>query len=310
MPRHDSAAARLLRSLSLDALRGFEAAARQLNFTAAADELSLTQGAVSKQVKQLEEAIGRPVFARGPRGLSLTPEGRQLHTAVGEALRGLESALQQLVQSDRRAVSISVAPSLASLWLAPRLAAFRAAHPEIDVRIDASEANLALEREGIDLALRLGRPGQVPADWQLLMREQLMLVASPALARQVKEPADLTHLPLLVFHHPIERVEWMAWTHWYQHLGLTRPASQPVFQFSHYEHLVKAAVEGVGVAIGRVPQVLPLLRAGQLEVLLPAHRAEGLAYHLVLSELARARKEVQALAAWVARALAEDAMGA
>jgi DNA-binding transcriptional LysR family regulator len=309
MPRPETAAARLLRSLSLDALRGFEAAARHLSFTAAAEELSLTQGAVSKQVKQLEEAIGRPVFSRGPRGLGLTPEGRRLHGAVRETLQGLEAALQQLVQADRRSVSVSAAPSFASLWLAPRLPAFCAAHPGIDVRIDASEANLVLEREGIDLALRLGRPGQVPAGWRLLMQEQLMLTAAPALARQVHEPADLLRLPLLVFHHPIERVEWMSWTHWYRHFGLARPPSQPVFQFSHYEHLVKAAAEGAGVAIGRVPQLLPLLRAGQLEVLLPAHRAEGLAYHLVLSDLATGREEVLAFARWVEQALVADAMG-
>ena len=300
------AAQRLLRSVSLDALRGFEAAARHGSLTAAAEEMSLTQGALSKQVKQLEDAVGRPLFVRGPRGLELTPAGQGLHDAVREALLGLGAALARAAQLQRRSVAVSVPPSCASLWLVPRLSDYRQRYPEIDVHVDASEDNLVLEREGIDLAVRLGPPGRVPSHWSPLARERLVLVAAPPLARQVQRPADLAKHALLAFHHPIQRQPWMAWSDWYALLGLVLHPDQPVFRFSQYEHLVKAACDGVGVAIGRLPQLLPMLRGGQLQVVLPAHRADGAVHHLVVSERAVGRQEVQAFVQWLHASLADD----
>jgi DNA-binding transcriptional LysR family regulator len=309
----DSAAARLLRTLSLDALRGFEAAARRLNFTLAAEELCLTQSAVSKQIKALEEAIGQTLFVRGARGLSLTPEGRALHRGVAPALQQLAQALEPLVNRERQTVSITVTPSFASLWLAPRLAAFHREHPAIDVRVDAAESNVALEREGFDIAVRLVRPGEDEAESRPLCRhltqERLMLVAAPSLAARVRSKEDLPRLPLLVFHHAVQRHPWMSWSHWFSQLGLVQRADQPVLQFSQYEHVIKAAIEGAGIAIGRVPLVLPCLRAGQLQVVLPQVQADGLDYQLRMSERSEQRAEVQALAAWIEQALAADGMG-
>lgn len=309
MPAHETAAARLLRTLSLDALRGFDSAARHLNFTTAADALGLTQSAVSKQVKSLEDTTGRALFTRGPRGLALTAEGHLLHLAVREMLARLEEALQQLVQADRQAVSVSVTPSFASLWLVPRLAGYAAQAPAVDIRVDAAEAPLSLERTGIDLAVRLSPPAAAAAGWKLLAHERLLLVAAPALAQRLRTADDLTQLALLVFEHTSAQHPWMAWRHWYEHLGLAQAATQPVFEFSQYEHLLKAAVEGLGVAIGRTPLVLPLLRSGQLQVVLPELQAQGLAYYLVMSGQALARPEVRAFAAWVERELAAEALG-
>lgn len=309
MPVHETAAARLLRTVSLDALRGFEAAARHLSFTAAADALGLTQSAVSKQVKSLEDAFGKALFTRGPRGLALTAHGHLLHVAVRDTLARLEGALQQLVQADRQAVSVSVTPSFASLWLVPRLAAYAAQAPAVDIRVDAAEAPVSLERTGIDLAVRLSPPAAAAAGWKLLAHERLLLVAAPAIAQRLRTPIDLTRQALLVFQHTTAQHPWMSWRHWYDHLGLTQAATQPVFEFSQYEHLLKAAAEGLGVAIGRTPLVLPLLRRGQLEVVLPELQAQGLAYYLVTSADAAARPEVQAFAAWVERELAAEALG-
>jgi LysR family transcriptional regulator, glycine cleavage system transcriptional activator len=309
----DGPAARLLRTMSLDALRGFEAAARRLNFTLAADELCLTQSAVSKQIKTLEEAIGQALFVRGARGLSLTPEGRTLYSGVAPALQQLAQALEPLVNRGRQTVSITVTPSFASLWLAPRLVAFHREHPAIDVRVDAAESNLALEREGFDMALRLARPGDEGTEPDPLCRrltqERLMLVAAPSLASRVQHADGLLRLPLLVFHHAVQRHPWMSWSHWFSQLGLAQRADQPVLQFSQYEHVVKAAIEGAGVAIGRAPLVLPCLRAGQLQVVLPELQADGLDCLLLLSERSAQRPEVQALAGWIEQTLAADGMG-
>lgn len=304
------AAANALRTLSLDALRGFEAAARHLSLTRAAEELCLTQSAVSKQVKAIEETIGHALFVRGSRGLSLTAEGRQLHDDVGEALARLQVAVGRLVRSTRRAVSITAPPSFSSLWLAPRLAEFHRLEPAIDVCVDASEANRVLEREGIDLAVRLSRPGRSATGGRLLMHEQLMLVAAPGWAGRIAEPTDLLAVPLLEFDHPAGRMRWMAWPHWYEHWKLARPALQAVFRFSHYDHLLKAAVEGTGIAIGRLPLVLPLLRSGRLEPVLAQTTARGQSYHLVVSARAQHRHEVGRFAEWIEDELAADSRSA
>ena len=309
MPHYETAAGRMLRTLSLDALRGFEAAARHLSFTAAAEELSLSQSAVSKQVKVVEEAIGKSVFVRGSRRLSLTSDGRRLFEGVQQTLQQLESVVEGIVQANRVSISITVTPSFASLWLIQKLPAYRTLEPAVDIRVDASDLDAALDREGFDLAIRLGRSADAPASWKPLTQERLMLVAAPSLAERARTPADLASLPLLVFHHPIERFPRMSWSHWHAHLGLAKVATQPVFQFSQYEHVVRAAVEGVGVAIGRTPLVLPMLRSGQLKVVFPEAFAEGLSYHLVFSGRSEGRPEVVRFAAWIERMLAMDTMG-
>ncbi|TMG99561.1 MAG: LysR family transcriptional regulator, partial [Betaproteobacteria bacterium] len=166
-----------------------------------------------------------------------------------------------------------------------------------------------LEREGLDLAVRLAAPEQAAAHWKPLAQERTLLVAAPALARRIGRVGDLAAPPLLVFHHPVERFAALSWSHWYERLGLHKTATQPVFQFSQYEHVLKAAAAGLGVAIGRTPLVLPLLRSGELEVLLPEHSADGPMYYLLLSERGAQRPEVQALAEWIEQELASEAFG-
>jgi len=139
-----------LRAMSLDAIRGFESAARHLSFTAAAEELCITQSAVSKQIKTLEDALGKALFLRGGKGLSLTPQGRELYEAARAALAQLASAVDRLLAVDRASVAVTTTPSFAALWLAPKLAKFQQQEPAIDVRVDASEARVNLEREGMD----------------------------------------------------------------------------------------------------------------------------------------------------------------
>ncbi|MCZ8258417.1 MAG: LysR family transcriptional regulator, partial [Polaromonas sp.] len=245
-----------LRAMSLDAIRGFESAARHLSFTAAAEELCITQSAVSKQIKSLEDALGKTLFLRGGRGLSLTPEGRQLFEAARASLSHLASAVDQLLAVDRVPVSVSTTPSFAALWLAPKLAQFQQLEPAIDVRVDASEARANLEREGLDLAVRLspvqpGEPGPPP-----LLQEQALLVAAPDLAARIQAADGILRTPLLVYYDPATRFPWMSWPAWYERLGLQQSAQQPCLYFSQYEHVLTAAVQGAGIAIGRTPLVL------------------------------------------------------
>lgn len=306
MNRHDSAAARLLRTLSLDALRGFEAAARLGSFTAAAEALSLTQSAVSKQVKLLEDALGQALFVRGARGLKLTAEGRVLQAGTLAALQQLEATLLRIVPGQRQKLVVSVTPSFAALWLLPRLPAFHALAPHVDLQVDAVEDSRVLERDGVDLAIRLSTANQAEAGWQLLMRERLILVAAPAVASRIRTPADLAQVPRLVHNHAIERHAGMGWRHWLDRLGLSASTPQPVFQFTQYELALKAAVQGLGVAIGRLPLVQQALEDGSLQQVLADEMSgscEGLGCYLVLSPQAAERADVLAFAEWIGNTL-------
>lgn len=298
-----------LRAISLDAIRGFESAARHLSFTAAAEELCITQSGVSKQVKSLEDALGAALFLRGGKGLSLTPQGRELYEAARASLAQLASAVDRLLAVDRVSVSVTSTPSFAALWLAPKLARFQLVEPAIDVRVDATEDRVNLEREGIDLAVRLGPvlPGdQGPPP---LLQEQALLVAAPVVAARISSAADILRTPLLVYYDPAMRFSWMSWTAWYERLGLRQSAHQPCLYFSQYEHVLSAAVQGAGIAIGRTPLVLPLLGSGQLQVVLPGMMVPGLAYRLVTSAHSAERLAVQKFRAWLERELALEAIG-
>jgi len=297
-----------LRAMSLDAIRGFESAARHLSFTAAAEELCITQSAVSKQVKSLEDALGAPLFLRGGKGLSLTPQGRELYEAARASLSQLASAVDRLLAVDRASVAVTTTPSFAALWLAPKLAKFQQLEPAIDVRVDASEARVNLEREGLDLAVRL-YPVQPGDESPPLLQEQALLVAAPAVAARIHSPADIAHIPLLVYYDPATRFPWMSWPDWYERLGLKQSAQQPCLYFSQYEHVVNAAVQGGGIAIGRTPLVLPLLRGGQLTVVLPGQTVEGLGYRIITSAHSADRPAVQKFRAWLERELALEAIG-
>ncbi|CAG2157934.1 Glycine cleavage system transcriptional activator [Cupriavidus yeoncheonensis] len=298
------ASANALRAISLDAIRGFESSARHLSFTAAAQELCLTQSAVSKQVKSLEDVLEVALFVRGGKGLALTAEGRQLYEAARAAIAQLGDAVDRLLSTERVSIAVTTTPSFASLWLVPKLARFTAIAPGIDVRVDASEANANLEREGFDLAIRLApaAPDETP-----LLRERLMLVAAPAVAARVRDVADLVRQPLLVFHDPAGRFPWMSWPEWYARLGLAQSARQPCLYFSQYEHVLNAAAQGAGVAIGRTPLVLPLLGSGRLEVVLPQYVSDGMTYRIV--ESPNARSGVRRFREWLESELAAEVLG-
>ena len=161
-------------------LRAFEAVARHLNFRAAGEELALTQSAVSRQIQGLEEEVGVPLFLRHTRAVELTSAGAQLLLAVSQALPRVDAAVRQIRQSaGRRSVSLTTFASFASMWLIPRLEAFQRDHPDIDIRIDASDAALDLEMADVDIALRYGPPATMPAGAPRLLGGQPTPLAHP-----------------------------------------------------------------------------------------------------------------------------------
>jgi LysR family transcriptional regulator, glycine cleavage system transcriptional activator len=291
----------------LDLLASFEAAARHLSFTKAAAERFVTQSAMSRQMRALEDDLGTPLFRRQHRALALTEQGSRLFTICTTVLGQLRGTVRELRAPSRREVlALTTTPGLASFWLIPRLSAFTRAHPGIDVRLDATFELRALTAEGFDLAIRYARPEKVAG--QRLFGESVLPVCSPKLLRRVplNQPEDLARHTLLQLEPSITGGMPIEWEPWLQAMGLPtlEPASR--LSLSGYNELVAAAVAGHGVALGRRPLVDELLREGRLVAPLPKTVATPRSYILVVDPAARARPAVRALEAWlIAQAHAE-----
>ncbi|MEQ9500623.1 MAG: transcriptional regulator GcvA [Deltaproteobacteria bacterium] len=250
---------------SLSALRAFEAAARHLSFTRAAEELCVTQAAVSHQVRALEEELGHALFNRHPRRVSLTEEGRILSQAASSAFSEIAHGVEAMAQAGHTgAVNVSVSPSLAVKWLLPRLDDFRDSHPEIDVRISANDRLIDPVREGVDLCIRYG-PGNYPGlETTLLMKDQVYPVCSPALKRELGSPADLSEVVLLQDEMMIEDDSRPDWKKWFEAAGVEDPCKGETIRFSHAVMMIDAALAGQGVALGRSTLVADDLEQGRL----------------------------------------------
>ncbi|WP_205816968.1 LysR family transcriptional regulator [Burkholderia sp. Ac-20345] len=219
-----------LRSLpSLDFLRGFECAARHLSFTRAGQELNVTQSAVSRQVKALEEQLQIELFHRYIRSLALTEQGRELYEATSIVLSELESVITKLSSSvDQHSVSLSTTVSFAALWLIPRLGLFRTSHPNIDVRVSATSEVEDLKRKRLHVAVRYTGPHASLDNTQVLLSERVVAVCSPDLIRKYREypaiePSDLEKHVLLHLDDPRGEWPWYAWDPSAKDARRTRP---------------------------------------------------------------------------------------
>jgi LysR family transcriptional regulator, glycine cleavage system transcriptional activator len=291
--------------LSLDLLKGFEAAARHLSFTRAARELSLTQSAVSREIKTLEEQLGQPLFRRVNRGLQLTDAGRGLHHAVGAALKLIDEATDRLAMAEgTETLAITASAPLASMWLVPKLPRFIRLHPEVDVRTVAADQRLDLERERLDLAIRWAPPGATVPGGEPLFDVQMFPVCSPSLARNharpLSSPADLAHHVLLDLETVGTIGPWSDWGPWLDAMKLSDLKPDGTLHFSHFDLVVQAAIDGSGVAIGRKPHNARHLRDGLL--IAPfGHDAvlDRGTYFVLIRPRSAERPVVQAFVAWL-----------
>lgn len=281
----------------LNALRAFEAAARHLSFTAAADELHVTQAAISHQIRGLEERLGIALFRRTGRGVLLTDAAQLYLSEITAAFDRLAAATQRLTTQDANGVlNATVLPSFAAKWLLPRLGRFRAAHPEIDLRISSSMEIVDMTRGEFDLAIRggLGRYPGMRVD--LIARVTLFPVCSPALlegAHPLREPRDLRYHTLL---HDEPRDLWRSW---FNLVGITDidPTRGP--GYSDSSMVVQAAIEGQGVAIARSALAAADLAAGRLVRPFGQSLPGDYAYWLICPEATAERPKVAAFRDWV-----------
>jgi LysR family glycine cleavage system transcriptional activator len=290
---------------SLDLLKGFEAAARLLSFTKAGEELFLTQSAISRQVKALEDQLGVPLFHRRHRELLLTQAGQTLYKAVGEALRTLRDAAAKLPGRAGGMLTLTTTISFASLWLVPRLAEFRRHHPEIDVRIAATNDFANLERDNIDLAVRYCLPETAGAGAIRLFGEKTFPVCAPRLVSdgRLVSPPDLSRHILLHYDDAERRAPWLSWDVWFELVRAPGVKPAGALRFSHYDQLILAALDGQGIALGRSPLVDRWVKDGRL--VLPFGRrfvsspSKTRGYFIVTSALAKGRAEVERFSAWL-----------
>jgi LysR family transcriptional regulator, glycine cleavage system transcriptional activator len=252
----------------LNALRAFEASARLGSFVAAATELRVSAAAVSQQVRRLEEYLDTRLFQRLARGLVLTEQGRDYlpELSAGFDLLGESTARVRAKRADG-VLALTTLASFANGWLLPRLHRFRERAPRIDVVIRTSRTLMDFRRDAIDLAIRFAPGPGRGLQGEMLCREELFPVASPQLFRSGRIPdtlAAITEYPLL---HDIDagpEQPWLGWRGWFERAGLATAEVARGPQFSDSVVLISAAVAGLGIAIGRAPQVGPLLARGQL----------------------------------------------
>lgn len=300
----------------LSTLRGFEAAARHMSFRDAAAELRLTQGAISRQIRTLEDSLGLRLFVRQTRKVDLTDAGEKLFLVVRDALDMIEQTTSTLKEKPRqKTLVISALPTLTSTWIMPSLHAFIEKHQNIEVRIVASIEPVDFQNESVDVAIRVGRlPGrryseQLPRidlemveSWNGVRADELfpdilIPVCSPRLAKRgrIREAKDLLQYPLI--HTSTRR---FAWPDWLQAHGVPNiPGTRKKYEFSHFFMSLEAAVRGQGVAI--IPRIILALYkdADRLTFPLKSSIPSAGSYYVLTRDSQSKTREIHALRNWV-----------
>jgi LysR family transcriptional regulator, glycine cleavage system transcriptional activator len=280
----------------LNALPSFEAAARHLSFSRAAEELRLTHGAVSRAVRNLEDHLGVKLMIRATRSVRLTPIGAAFAAEIRFVLEHLAAATSAATGQTAGIVSVSTIDSFAARWLMPRLSRFRRAHGDIDVRVSVSERLTDFVSDGIDIAIRCGGGRYPGLSAELLLTEDHFPVCSPKLLKgrqPLRKPADLARHTLL---HDVFTVDWAIWL---RSTGLkdVDPHRGPTFLSS--DHAIQAAIRGEGVVLGRSALVADDLDAGRLARPFALSVPAGFAYYVVYPPRVLKRLNVRAFRDWL-----------
>lgn len=288
----------------LNAVKAFEAAARSESFTRAAEELNVTQGAVSHQVKALEATLGVKLFARERQRLVITEAGRDYLAVVRDALDRIAVGTDRLVQRQGTGVlTVSTSPDFAAKWLVYRLGRFAESHPEIDLRVSAAAHHVDFAREDIDVAVRHGDGKWPGLDVVRLCSERLFPVCSPRLVagrNHIATAADLLKFPLLHLD------DWQTWTRWFEAAGVSDPVARgPVL--NRASMLIDAAVDGQGIALARTALAAWDIINGRL--VRPIDVSLGMAntYWIVCPKVTASVPKIAAFREWLLAEAADDA---
>lgn len=252
----------------LQALKAFDASARLLSFTKAADELNVTPAAISHQIKELEDQLGVSLFQRTSRSMHLTRAGQILRSGVTAALDELTRALQRIHEIDNQSqIRVSASPSIAAKWLVPRLDRFLAVRPGADVRIDISSSLTDFDRDDVDVAIRFGRGDYPGLKVDRLFTDVVFPVCSPALLKgrkPIRDPRDLLQYTLIHMDWEAQGAVWPNWRMWMQAAGVAGFDDRRGLHFSHSSLAIQAALDGLGVALGDSSLIGDDLASGRL----------------------------------------------
>jgi LysR family glycine cleavage system transcriptional activator len=276
-------------------LHCFAAAARCGTFSRAAGEIGLTQSAVSRQVAALEEWLGRPLFERKGRRVTLNDAGRAFAEAIEPALSGIRQATRRAIEQGRdHVIDMATLPSFGMRWLAPRLPRLSARHPELVVNFTARSDEFSFAEESFDAAIHFGKPDWPGARHDLLFREAALPVVAASLADRIQCAADFRRLPLLV-----QGTRREAWRDWFALARVDAPVPPPSGSFTQFLMLAQAAAAGAGAAL--IPRFLiePELEAGTLVAPIPLELESDGAYYLVYPETAMERNDFASLRGWL-----------
>jgi len=291
----------IVRLPSLDLIRGFVAVGRRMSITLAAQDLCVTQSAVSRQIRALEDLLGVRLLTRGHRSIAFTSEGERLFRSVDSAVQQLQDALGVVrVNGVRVPVTITCTIGIAALWLLPRLGGFQQDHPGIDVRVAASDRVEDLRGEGIDLAIRYCAEQTASEGAERLFGEMIAPVAHPTLGLDSLTTPRTLEQHFLLEYDGVVNCPWLQWQEWLMSQGWNKIKPKGTLRFNQYDQAISAAVAGQGIALGRLKLLGPMLSDGRLKVL-TAPRA-GLttshAYWLIKAK-SKPRRDVLTAAHWI-----------
>jgi LysR family transcriptional regulator, glycine cleavage system transcriptional activator len=295
----------------LNALRAFEAAARHLSLTQAAKELHVTPGALSHQIRGLEELLGLKLFERRVRSIALTPAGRLLYPGLQTGFIHIHDAVMSLSKAgEERALVISTPPGFTSKWLAPRLYRFSAAHPEIDARVSSSVSNANFTTDGIHVAIR-NRAINAAPDPALVIEKMIDIsvvpVCSPRLIEThgpIQRPEALKTVPLIHDDTLANHAEVPTWADWFKAAGVEGADVSRGLRFNSADHALDATGEGAGVLLAHDVLAYDDLHTGRLVIPVPFALRSGRAYHFVCPSSRKGHSHVQAFRAWINQEIA------
>ncbi len=290
----------LPRLFSLDLIRGFVAVGRRMSITLAADDLCVTQSAVSRQIRTLEDMLRVKLLTRGHRSIAFTPEGDRLFRSANSAIQQLQDAVGEIsINGARQPVTITCTIGIAGLWLLPRLRGFQQDHPGVDVRISATDRVEDLRGEGIDLAIRYCTRETASEGAVRLFGETVAPVAHPALALAALDSPDvLERHCLLEFDGP--NFPWLRWQEWLASQGWATIKPKSTLHFNQYDQVISAAIAGQGIALGRLKLLCPMLSDGRLRELAGPHAGPTTAYaYWLIQARAKPRPDVLTTARWI-----------
>jgi LysR family glycine cleavage system transcriptional activator len=288
----------------LNALRAFEAAARSESFTRAAEELCVTQGAVSHQVKLLEATLGIKLFNRERQRLAITDAGREYLNVVRDALDRIAAGTERVLQRQNSGVlTVSTSPDFAAKWLVYRLGRFAEAHPGIDLRVSATMHHIDFVREEVDVAVRHGEGNWAGLDAVRLCTEQLFPVCSPKFMsgrHRITRPSDLLKFPLLHLD------DTKAWAQWFDAAGLATSELAHGLTLNRASMLIDAAVDGQGVALARTALAAWDLISGRLARPFDLSLKLSRSYWIVCPKAASLKPKIVTFRDWLLAEAADD----